>query len=114
MAAEATIAPSGDALRGTLHILVAFDWGEAVDLEHVRRLVPAAVHALQRRRRTPSSFTYHPAPLHFELPAVALELAELGSVRAATGVTMFDFAAVSVAVRVPFHLEPERLCALAG
>src|SRR5262249_29659102 len=47
-------------------------------------------------------------------PAVALELAELGSVRAATGVTMFDFAAVSVAVRVPFHLEPERLCALAG
>jgi hypothetical protein len=114
MAAEATIAPSGEVLRGTLHIFVAFDWGEAVDLEQARRLVPAEVHALPRRRRTPSSFTYRPAPLHFELPPVPLELAHVGPVRAAAGVTVFDFAAVTVAVRVPFGLGSQQLCDVAG
>jgi hypothetical protein len=41
-------------LTGTLHILVAFDWGDEIDLERVRQLVRAEVYALPRRRRTPT------------------------------------------------------------
>src|SRR6267142_3365972 len=114
MAAEAMSPSSAGELRGTLHILVAFDWGEGIDLEHARRLAPAELHALPRRRRTPSSFGYRPPPLRFDLPPVPLELAELGAACATAGVTVFDFAAVSMALRVPFSLPPSRLIQLAG
>jgi hypothetical protein len=57
-------------LTGTLHILVAFDWGDEIDLDHVRHLVPAEIHALPRRRRTPSSIGYQPAPLLLTLAPV--------------------------------------------
>ncbi len=102
-----------DALPGTLHIFLAFDWGEAVDLGAARRLVPAETHELPRRRRTPSSFFYRPAPLHFNLPPLALSLPELGTVSVAAGLTVFDFAAVSLALRVPFQLSAESLSRLA-
>ena len=39
-------------LSGTLHVYVAFDWGEEVDLDHARRIVPAEVQGLARRPRT--------------------------------------------------------------
>ncbi len=34
------------------------------------------------RRRTPPSFTYRPLPLHLVLEPIALELPELGAVKA--------------------------------
>jgi hypothetical protein len=101
-------------LRGTLHIFVAFDWGDAVDLDLARKLAAAETHALPRRRRTPPSFSYKPPPLHYDLPAVTLDLAEVGTVQAAAGVTVFDFAAVSLAMRVPFQLSAESLGRLAS
>jgi hypothetical protein len=85
-----------------------------VDLEQAKRLVPAEVYALPRRRRTPSSFVYRPPPLRINLVPVSLELAELGNVKAAASVTIFDFAAVSVALRVPFQLPAEKLADLAA
>jgi len=108
--------PSGPVgiLEGILHIYAAFDWGEELDLEHARRLVPAETHDLPRRRRTPTSIGYRPAPLHVVLQAVALELPEVGDVRAAAGVTVFDFAAVSLSLRVPFRLPADSLLRLAG
>jgi hypothetical protein len=45
---------------------------------------------------------------------VALDLPEVGSVEAAGEVTVFDFAAVSTALHVPFCLSPARLLCLAG
>jgi hypothetical protein len=102
------------AWAGALHVYVAFDWGDEVDLEHAGRLVPAAVHELPRRRRTPTSIAYRPPPLRFALAPVPLELAGLGSVPAAAEATVFDFAAVSVALHVPFRLSPEALSHLAG
>lgn len=101
-------------LTGTLHLLVAFDWGDEIDLERVRQLVPAQVHALPRRRRTPSSIAYQPAPLQLGIAPLLLELPELGAVQALAEATVFDFAAVSVALRVPFSLTPEQLLHLAG
>jgi hypothetical protein len=99
---------------GTLHAFVAFDWGDEVDLEHARRLVPAEVLDLPRRRRTPTSFAYRPPPLRFRTGPVALQLPEIGAVAAPAEVTVFDFAAVSVAIEVPFRLPPPGLSRVAG
>ncbi len=112
------VSPSGanpeEKSRGTLHIFVAFDWGEEIDLDRARQLVPAEVHALPRRRRTPSSFSYRPAPLEIGLDSVCLELAEVGRLSAPARVTVFEFAAVSVAIRLPFELAREQLTWLAS
>ncbi len=105
---------NGTAVGGTLHVYVAFDWGDEIDLDHARRLVPAEIHALSRRRRTPTSIGYRPPPLRVVLPPVPLDLDGLGTVTAAAGVTLFDFAAVSMHLRVPLELPPERLRRLAG
>src|SRR5260370_28830904 len=93
-----------DVLTGTLHLYVAFDWGEELDLEQARRLVPAEVHALPRRRRTPSSIAYRPPPLRIALPDVPMQLPEIGPTAAAAEAIVFDFAAVSVALPIPFAL----------
>src|SRR5262245_42533960 len=99
---------------GTLHIYVAFDWGEQIHLEQAARQVPASRQELPRRRRTPSSISYRPPPLHLALEPVPLELPEIGAVQAAAGVTLFDFGAVSLALRVPFDMPTETVLRLAG
>src|SRR5438034_10287584 len=76
---------------GTLHIYVAFDWGEQIQLEQAARQVPGSRQELPRRRRTPSSISYRPPPLHLTLDPVPLELPEIGAVQAVAGVTLFDF-----------------------
>jgi hypothetical protein len=101
-------------LHGTLHAYVAFDWGEELHLEQAQRLVPAEVHALPRRRRTPSSITYRPAPLRITLPNVPLKLPELGQTAAVAEATIFDFAAVSLALHLPFTLPAAALAQVAG
>jgi hypothetical protein len=101
-------------LTGTLHILVAFDWGDEIDLDRVRQLVPAEVHALPRRRRTPTSIGYQPAPLQLTLAPVPLALPGLDAVQATATATVFDFAAVSVALDIPFSLDETALRDLAG
>src|SRR5947209_796400 len=83
-------------LGGALHIFVAFDWGDEVELEHARRLTPAETQLLPRRRRTPSSVGYRPSPLRIALPPVKITLAEVGEISAAAVATVFDFGAVSV------------------
>jgi hypothetical protein len=112
--ANSTAAFAAAPLKGTLHAFVAFDWGERVDLEHAARLVPAAQQALARRRRTPASFAYRPAPLRFRLQEVPFELPELGPLPATAEATLFDFGAVSVALSFPFAQPAERLTRLAG
>ena len=110
----AATAQEAASCRGILHTFVAFDWGDEIDLERARQLVPAQTHALPRRKRTPTSFSYRPSPLNFGLEPVPLELAELGKVSASGRVTAFDFGAVSVSMRVPFELPAESLSRLAG
>ncbi|MCI0465070.1 MAG: hypothetical protein L0Z62_49750 [Gemmataceae bacterium] len=101
-------------LSGTLYTYVAFDWGDEIDLDQARRLVPSEKQALPRRRRTPTSISYRPPPLYVVLPPVALDLPELGNVQAIAGVTLFDFAAVSVRLAVSFRLSADALRRLAG
>jgi hypothetical protein len=101
-------------VAGTLHAYVAFDWGDEVDLERARALVPAEVHPLPRRRRTPTSVVYRPPPLRFHLAPVSLDLPEVGRLEAPGELTVFDFGAVSVALHVPFRQSADCLSRLAG
>ena len=101
-------------LTGTLHIYIAFDWGDEILLDRVAKIAPASAQELPRRRRTPQSFFYKPAPLHIALPDHRLVLPEIGAMDASVGVTVFDFGAVSIAFHVPFECTPTQLTALAG
>src|SRR5262249_35975330 len=100
-------------LTGTLHVYVAFDWGDEVDLERARKLVPALAQPLPRRKRTPSSFEYRPPPLRFPLPPVEISCPELEKVRTPAELTVFDFGAVSLALELPFQLPATGLSRLA-
>src|SRR5260370_12250530 len=99
---------------GILHAFVAFDWGEEVDLEKARQLVPAELHALPRKSRTPPSIAYQSPPLRFGLPAISLTLPAVEAVHAAADLMLFDFGAASLAVQIPFRIAASELSRLAG
>jgi hypothetical protein len=101
-------------ITGTLHVYIAFDWGDEVDLERARQLAPAELQSLPRRPRTPSSIAYRPPPLRFSLSPVALALPADGTPPTECEATLFDFAAVSVAFHVPFQLPKPGLRQLAA
>ena len=103
-----------DLLHGTLHIFVAFDWGDEVDLEQAGRLAPGALLTLARRPRTPTSVAFQPTPWRFRLAAVPMEIPELGRVEAAAEATVFDFGAVSVGLHLPLALSRASISRLAG
>lgn len=105
---------SATRLQGTLHLFVAYDWGDEIHLEDARRLVSAELHALNRRRRTPSSIAYRPAPVRLPLGAVQVDLPQIGCVAAPAEATLFDFGAVSLGMRVPFSLAPAELLEVAA
>ncbi len=65
--AAASVLQGAD-IGGTLHIFVAFDWGEEIRFDQAARQVPGSLYELPRRRRTPSSFSYRPAPMHLAAP----------------------------------------------
>jgi hypothetical protein len=126
-------------VSGTIHIYVAFDWGDEVDLEAARRLLTGEPQALARRRRTPSSFGYSPPPLRYPLAPVELKLCEpedpprpatepsiAGNTKPKNGrsplcatfmatadATLFDFGGVSVALHFPVTMSPADLSRLA-
>ncbi len=99
---------------GTLHIHVAFDWGDEIDLDHARKARGTSGRPLPRRRRTPTSIEYRPPPVRFDLEPVSLELPEIGTLTVPAEVALFDFAGVSLHLRVPFYLDAAALAALAG
>jgi hypothetical protein len=105
---------SADLLTGVLHIFVAFDWGDEINLGQARSLVPASTHELPRRKRTPPSFSYRPPPLHVPQGPLRLELDGLPACDVPAGLTVFDFGAVSLNLRMPFRLAPEQVLRLAG
>jgi hypothetical protein len=105
---------TAEALAGLLHVYVAFDWGEEIFLDRARKLVAAEIGGLPRRRRTPSSITYRPAPLRVPLPAVEFHLPELGSISSSAQAKIFDIGAISFALHVPFYVPAARLLRLAN
>jgi hypothetical protein len=99
-------------LDARVHLAFAFDVGYEIDLDRARPLLAAESGALARRKRTPESLQYRPAPLRATLDATGLALP--GGVATAAPpraeLSFFDFGAVSLQVTFAVRLtEPEML-----
>lgn len=102
-------------LDAKIHLAFAFDIGYEIDLERARPLLAAESGGLARRRRTPESIQYRPAPLRVTLDASGLALP--GGV-AATGtphaeLSIFDFGAISLLVTFSVRLDEDAMLGLA-
>lgn len=102
-------------VRGTLHLFLAFDVAQSIDLDKAAELVRSGATRgrLEHSRRAPSSMTYQPAPLCIRMQG---EPRPVGAWQTdgAVDVTLFDFGAASVEVRVPFESEMVALVDLAS
>ena len=67
-------------LAGRLHVYVACDWGEEIDLDLARQRGAGVVLDMMRRSRTPASIAYRPPPLRFTLRPVSVEMPGLTTV----------------------------------
>ena len=115
---KTSVTMNDEIVSGVLHAYVAFDWGEEVDLVQAAKLLEAELGSasspgLPRRRRTPMSIEYRPAPLVFQLPHTICKFAVLGEVEAQVEMILFDFATLSLSLRLPFSLQGSKLSELA-
>ena len=102
------------ALNGILHAYVAFDWGDEVFLDQARQLRPTESQELLRCATHPASIAYRPPPLRYPLAVPPLNLPELDGTAGTAEAKVFDFAAASVAVHLPFALSAANLVRLAA
>jgi hypothetical protein len=105
-----------DAIVVTIHLAIALDIGDEIDLDRARLILQGEPGQLPRRRRTPESFGYRPAPIRVELEPTGINLPGHWSfLRAPRGeLTLFDFGALSLAVQFPVKTTAAALLALAG
>ncbi len=103
-------------LNIVIHLDYAFDLGYEIDLARVATLLQGEPGLLPRRKRTPESIRYRPAPLRVPIDASGLHLpggiATLSPPRGE--LSLFDFAAISLAIQFPTQLTPDALLKLAG
>jgi hypothetical protein len=99
-----------------VHLGFAFDIGYEIDLPAVRSLLQAETGPITRRRRTPESIRYRPAPVRlpidlkrFDLPG---DVTVDGPIRADLG--LFDFGAVSLTIALPLRITAAALLDLAA
>jgi hypothetical protein len=103
-------------LSVVIHLAFAFDIGDEINLELARQMLQGEPGQLPRRRRTPESIGYRPAPIRVPLEPSGIRLpAELVTVRnPRADLTLFDFGAISLAVQFPLETTPRALLQLAG
>jgi hypothetical protein len=108
-------AEPADPIDATIHLSFAFDIGYEIDLERGRGLLAGESGPLARRRRTPESIRYRPAPVRVATDATGLalpgDLAPVAPPRAE--ISVFDFGAVSLTVQHRVRATPEELVRLA-
>jgi hypothetical protein len=97
-----------------LHVYVAFDWGEDINLTAAGSRIASEWHPLPRKARTPSSISYRPLPLRVRLGSRQLDIPGLSGSTFEMDATIFDFGAVSVAMHITFELSPAALQEVAG
>ena len=88
----------------TIHLAFAFDIGDEIDLDRARQILQGEPGQLPRRRRTPESIGYRPAPIRVRARAGRHSLAGRVVVPRCSPrgeLTLFDFGAISLAVRFP-------------
>jgi hypothetical protein len=100
-------------VRGTCHVLVAFDVGLSVDLEACERAVTAQRRTLGDRGRAVEYFEYRPAPVWLTVDTAPVSISPWASTPQAD-VTVYDFGAVSVTYSVPCAGTLAELVALSG
>ena len=61
-------------LAATVHLAFAFDIGDEIDLDRARLILQGEPGQLPRRRRTPESIGYRPAPIRVELEPAGIAL----------------------------------------
>jgi hypothetical protein len=105
-----------DSITVTIHLAFAFDIGDEIDLDRARLILQGVPGQLPRRRRTPESFGYRPAPIRVEVEPTGIDLpGEWSFLRPPRGeLTLFDFGAISLAVQYPVQTTADTLLALAG
>jgi hypothetical protein len=103
-------------LDATIHLAFAFDIGYEIDLARAGSLLSAESGPLARRRRTPESIRYRPAPLRVPLDASSVRLpgAPASSPPPRAELSVFDFGAISLALQFPVRMTPGELLAMAG
>ncbi|WP_250846978.1 hypothetical protein [Aquisphaera insulae] len=99
-----------------VHLAYALDIGDEIDLEAARRLLQGEPGLLPRRKRTPGSIGYRPAPIRVAVDATGIQLpgAPRLAADARADLSLFDFGAVSLAVQFPLVITPGALLELAG
>src|SRR6202522_1416750 len=87
-----------EAIVATIHLAFAFDIGDEIDLDRARLILQGEPGQLPRRRRTPESIRYRPAPIRVELDPSGIALpGDLSFSRPPRAeLTLFDFAAISL------------------
>jgi hypothetical protein len=100
----------------TIHLDYAFDIGYEIDLERAGPLLQGGPGTLPRRKRTPESIRYRPAPLRvpIDVSGVSLPGGVITENAPRGELSLFDFAAVSLALQFPVRLTREALLQLAG
>jgi hypothetical protein len=116
-------APSGDRpdwqdepLAVVVHFALALDIGDEIDLDRARILLQGELGRLPRRKRTPESIGYRPAPIRVPLEPEDIRLpGEFRPFRApGAELTLFDFGAISLSVKFSLSITPKALLGLAG
>jgi hypothetical protein len=99
-----------------VHLDYAFDIGYEIDLDRARTLLHGVPGTLPRRKRTPESIRYRPAPLRVPIDAAGVSLpGGVEATRPPRGeLSVFDFAAISLALQFPLRVTPDALLRLAG
>jgi len=103
-------------LAASVNLAFALDIGDEIDLDRARLILQAEPGQLPRRRRTPESIGYRPAPIRVELEPGGIALpGEWSFARPPRGqLTLFDFGAISLTVQFHLKATPAALLELAG
>ncbi len=103
-------------LEATVHLDFAYDVGYEIDLDRARGILPGESGPLARRRRTPESLRYRPAPMRLSLDGsgVALPGGVATCAPPRAELALFDFGALSLAMHFPLRVSAEELRRLAG
>src|SRR5512135_501071 len=103
-------------LSVVLHLAFAFDIGDEINLDLARQMLQGELGRLPRRKRTPESIGYRPAPIRVPLEPSGIRLPAdfVPSRNPRAELTLFDFGAISLAVQFPLEATPQALLQLAG
>ena len=71
---SASLAWMTEPIDATVHLAFAFDIGDEIDLDRARLILQGEPGQLPRRRRTPESIGYRPAPIRVELEPAGIGL----------------------------------------